>query len=139
MAHIYGGAGEDTLVIARIEKGNQLVATGQLGDWYRVLGDKNDTGWISSHAVKIKTDEDIKIQVEPAKPTVIKIFQKESYENILINISMNILRARPGTLKVVSWPPNPGCFPKPKGLLLRWKLQDTLRKGIFFCQNPLNS
>jgi hypothetical protein len=76
MAHIYGGAGEDTLVIAQIEKENQLVATGQLGDWYRVLVDKNDTGWISSHAVKIKTDEDMKIQVEPAKPTVIKIFQR---------------------------------------------------------------
>ena len=75
MTHIRGGAGEDTLVIAQAEKGNQLLATGQLGEWYRVLIGKNETGWVSSRAVKVKTGEDVKMQVESAQPTVIKIFQ----------------------------------------------------------------
>ena len=76
IVNIHGGAGKETLVIAQVEKGNGLVATGQLDDWYRVLIGENETGWIYTKNVNPVVEKNTEQVIESKPPTIIKIMQK---------------------------------------------------------------
>ncbi|MBN1893214.1 caspase family protein [bacterium] len=79
-ASIFGGADHQTSVIGKIQKGSSLLATGQLGDWYRVELTDGLKGWVKSGDVGIrKTDisaDEAGRVVSASNASVIRIFEQ---------------------------------------------------------------
>ena len=73
---IYSGAGEDTSILAQVNKGVQFQVIGQLRDWYQVMLGQQEKGWIKvcdlQEPVQPKGASPVKI----AEPVIIKIYQK---------------------------------------------------------------
>jgi uncharacterized protein YgiM (DUF1202 family) len=52
-ATLFGGAGSNASVIASVGRGQGLVVTGELGEWYRVRISGSEVGWISKTQVQV--------------------------------------------------------------------------------------
>jgi hypothetical protein len=76
VTNVYGGAGQDTLIIAQVEKGNQLISTGQMGDWYRILIGENENGWVNINSVEPIIESEVKQENTHRASTIIRIMQK---------------------------------------------------------------
>jgi len=79
-ANIHGGADEGTPVIAKVPQGGILLATGQLGSWFRVELAEGIKGWVKTSDVGIKrvqiTDKEADAVVTASKTTVIRVFEQ---------------------------------------------------------------
>jgi len=79
-ASIFGGADQQTSVIGKIQQGSSLLATGQLGDWFRVELPDGLKGWVKSGEVGIrKTDissDEAGRVVNASNAAVIRVFEQ---------------------------------------------------------------
>jgi hypothetical protein len=72
-AKIYSGAGEDTPVLAQINKGAQFRATGQLGDWYQVMLSEQEKGWLKTIDLREPMQTKDPSAVKVSEPVIIKV------------------------------------------------------------------
>lgn len=57
-ATLLSGASANSSVIASVSRNQELVVTGELGDWYRVQISKTEMGWIGKSQVQVITASD---------------------------------------------------------------------------------
>jgi hypothetical protein len=101
---IRGGAGQNTSIIAKIEKGGTLLVTGQLGDWYRVELPDGLKGWLPSNVVTIAkkriTDEEAKETLTTAQPAVIRVYEQTPPSIALFSPNVTSLQTPAGKLTI---------------------------------------
>lgn len=72
-AEMFGGAREETGIIARVEQGGDLLVTGQLGEWYRVEVEDDLKGWIRAQDLELKS-EAAAAQPTRTPGTIVRVF-----------------------------------------------------------------